>query len=154
MQPFCPNEISPMGNSGCLPRGKPAATESRYPTYGACWVFECFRNAPNSDMDYGIFNAHTDVNACDCTRGCADTVSESALKVDSGRKIPCRTGESNLRLRHAGPMLNKLSCIPTHSSVLIAVEHMMLYAAEHTFLIKTNKETNKKTAPRPTAVCD
>ena len=27
------------GKSGCLPRGKPAATESRYPTYGACWVF-------------------------------------------------------------------------------------------------------------------
>ena len=22
-----------------FPRGKPAATESRYPTYGACWVF-------------------------------------------------------------------------------------------------------------------
>ena len=29
--------------------------------------------------------------------GCADTVRESVLKVDSGRKIPCRTGESNLR---------------------------------------------------------
>ena len=24
---------------------------------------------PNSDMDYRIFNVHTDVNACDCTRG-------------------------------------------------------------------------------------
>ena len=31
--------ISPMRNSGCSPRGKPAATESRYPTCGACWVF-------------------------------------------------------------------------------------------------------------------
>ena len=30
---------------------------------------------------------------------------ESALKVDSGRKIPCRTGESNLRRRCDGPML-------------------------------------------------
>ena len=48
-------------------------------------------------MDYGIFNVHTDVNAYDCTRGCADTVEKSALKVHSGRKIPCRTGESNLR---------------------------------------------------------
>ena len=37
-------------------------------------------------MDYGIFNVHTDVNTCDCTRGCADTVIESALKVDSGKK--------------------------------------------------------------------
>ena len=54
-------------------RGKPAAIESRYPTYGACWVFSCFHNPPNSDMDYGIFNVRTDVNACDCTRGCTDT---------------------------------------------------------------------------------
>ena len=38
-QLYCPNRISPIGNSGCLPRGKPATTESRYPTYGACWVF-------------------------------------------------------------------------------------------------------------------
>ena len=29
--------------------------------------------------------------------GCTDTVRESALKVDSGRKIPCRTGDSNPR---------------------------------------------------------
>ena len=28
-----------MGNSGCLPFGKPAVTESCYPTYGACWLF-------------------------------------------------------------------------------------------------------------------
>ena len=25
---------------------------------------------------------HTDVNACDCTKGCEDTVGDSALKVD------------------------------------------------------------------------
>ena len=71
--------------------GKPAATESRYTTYSACWVFSCFHNPPNFDMDYGIFNVHTHVNACDCTRGCTDTGRESALKADSGRKIPCRT---------------------------------------------------------------
>ena len=29
--------------------------------------------------------------------GCTDTVRESALKADSGRKIPCRTGDSNPR---------------------------------------------------------
>ena len=45
-------------------------------------------------------NVRTDVNACECARGCMDTVRESALKVDSGRKIPCRTGESNLRQLH------------------------------------------------------
>ena len=105
LQLYCPDGIFPMGNSGCLLRGKPAATGSRYPTYSPCSVFECFLNPPNSDMDYGIFNMHTDVNACDCTRGCTDTLRESALKVDSGRKIPCRTGESNLRQRRDGPML-------------------------------------------------
>ena len=31
--------ITPMGNSGGLPRGKPAATELHYPTYVACWMF-------------------------------------------------------------------------------------------------------------------
>ena len=56
-------------------------------------------------MDYGIFNVRTDINARDCTRGCTDTVRESAVKFDSGRKIPCRTGELNLRERHDGPML-------------------------------------------------
>ena len=39
-------------------------------------------------------------------------VTESALKVDSGRKIPRRTGESNQRQRRAGPTLYQLSYIP------------------------------------------
>ena len=39
-------------------------------------------------------------------------VKESALKVDSGRKIPCCTGESNQRQRRAGPTLYQLSYIP------------------------------------------
>ena len=60
-------------------------------------------------MNYGIFNVHTDVNACDCTWGCTDTVTGSALKVDSGRKITRCTGESKLRLRLAGPMFYQLS---------------------------------------------
>ena len=67
-------------------------------------------------MDYRIFNVRTDVNACDCTRGCTDTVRESALKVDSGRKIPCRSRESNLRRRRDGPMLYRLSFIPNANS--------------------------------------
>ena len=102
---YCPSGISPIGISGCFPRGKPAATESCYPTYCACSMFWCFYNPPNSDMTYRIFNVRTDVNACDCTRGCTDTRRESALKVDSGRKIPCRTGESNVSQRSAGPTL-------------------------------------------------
>ena len=46
--------------------------------------------------------------------GCVRThVRESALKVDSGRKIPCRTGDSNLPQRRAGPTLYQPSYIPT-----------------------------------------
>ena len=63
-------------------------------------------------MDYGIFNVRTNLNACNCTRGCTDTVEKSALKVDSGRKVPCCTGESNLCWQRAGPMLYQLSYIP------------------------------------------
>ena len=43
---------------------------------------------------------------------CTDTVRESALKVDSGRKIPCRTEELNLPQRRAGSTLYQLSYIP------------------------------------------
>ena len=97
-----------MGNSGCLPGGKPGATESRYATYVACWVFPCFHNPPNSDMDYGILNVRTDVNVYDCTRGCTDTVRESALKVDwEKNSLPHRGFEST-----SGPMLYQLSYIP------------------------------------------
>ena len=60
---------------------------------GACWVCLCCHNPPNSDMDNRIFIVRTDVNACDCTRRCTNTESESVLKVDSGKKIPFRTGE-------------------------------------------------------------
>ena len=68
-------------------------------------------------MDNGIFNARIYVNACDCARGCMDTVRESGQKVDSGKKIPCRTGNSNLLQRLAGPMLYQLSYIPTSTCV-------------------------------------
>ena len=68
---------------GLLSRGKPATTESRNTTYGACRVFQCFHNPPNRDKECRIFKVRTDVNACDCTQGCKDTVRESAPKVDS-----------------------------------------------------------------------
>ena len=75
-----------------------------------------------SHVDYRIFNVDTDVNACYCTQGCTDTVRESALKVDpKKKKIPCRTGESNLRRRRAGPMLYQLSYIPTLMRVRAAI---------------------------------
>ena len=83
-------------------------------------------------MDYGVFNVRTDVNVCNCTRRCTDTIRESALKAVSGRKIPCRTGESNLRRRRAGPMLYQLSYIPTTSRANLFF-----------FLLFIRKELNK-----------
>ena len=44
--------------------------------------------------------------------GSMNTMREHALKVDSGRKIPCLTEESNLRRRRAGSTLYQLSYIP------------------------------------------
>ena len=73
-----------MGNAGCLPRGKPASRGTQSTVHAGC--FKCFYIPPNSDVDYGIFNVRTDVNTCDFTRGCTDTVKEPALEVDSRRK--------------------------------------------------------------------
>ena len=56
-------------------------------------------------MDYGMCNVRTDVNAYNYTRGRRNTLRESVLKVDFERKMPCRTGESNLRRRLDSPML-------------------------------------------------
>ena len=62
-----------------------------------------------------------DVNACGCARGCTDNVWESAHKFDSGRKISCRTGESNLPQRRAGPTLSQLSYIPAPFTVFQSI---------------------------------
>ena len=105
-----------MGNIRVAFPGESQLRQSRatQPTmHAGCFVVVvcvCLHNPPNSDMDDRIFNVHTYVKACDCTRGCTgtDTVRESALKVD-----PWKIGDSNLRHRRAGPTLNQLSYIPT-----------------------------------------
>ena len=88
----------------------PQSSNSLFYCFGACWVWLCCNNPPNSDMDYIIFDVRTDVNASDCTWGCTDTDREPALKVDC-------TGELNLHQRCDGPMLYQLSYIPSHSLV-------------------------------------
>ena len=50
-----------------------------------------------------------------------NAVRESAPKVDTIRKIPCRTGESNLPQRRAGPTLYQLSYIPALVAVVVVV---------------------------------
>ena len=48
-------------------------------------------------------------------------VRESALKVDSGRKIPFRTGEWSLHQWSAGRTLCQLSYIPAQLKVLVSI---------------------------------
>ena len=52
-----------------FPGSKPAVTKSCYPTYDAYWVFQCFHNPLNSDMDYRIFNVDPDVKHVVTHRG-------------------------------------------------------------------------------------
>ena len=51
----------------------------------------------------------TDVKACGCTWGCTDTMRKSALKVDSGTRIPCHTRKLKLHQWRAGQALYPLS---------------------------------------------
>ena len=52
--------------------------------HAGCFSF--FHNTPNSDKNYGIFNVRTHVNACNCTRGCRDTVESLHWKLILGEK--------------------------------------------------------------------
>ena len=61
-----------------------------------CSIFLCPNNGTWLPV-FGNFNIGTADDVCDCTQGCTDTVKEPALEADSGRKIPCRTGDSNPR---------------------------------------------------------
>ena len=58
-------------------------------------------------------------------------VRECTLKVDSGKKIPPRTGESNLRQRRAGPTLYELSYIRTPVSSLAFSEWFAMKKGQH-----------------------
>ena len=71
-------------------------------------------------MDYRIFKP---AHRCECmwlhTGGCTDTVRWSALEVDSGKKIPCRSGESNLPQWCAGLTPYLPSYIPSWLAVTL-----------------------------------
>ena len=84
------------GNSGRLTRVRlQQPQEQRYlpiPT-SSCSIFVC----PNSGI-YCCQRLGFLTSAQMLYGGCTDTVRESALNVDSRRKILCRTGDSNPRL--------------------------------------------------------
>ena len=65
-------------------------------------------------MDYRIINARTDIDACMGVYGHRKRVcTESWLQENN----PCRTGESNLPQRRAGPTLYQLSYTPSGTSL-------------------------------------
>ena len=109
---------APMGNSGCFAPGKGSWDRVVLPNLqcmlgGFCVVF--------FSISIILWTLTWTTGSLTCAqmlmhaiahRGCTDTVRECALKADTGRKISCRTGESNLRQRRAGPTLYQLSYIP------------------------------------------
>ena len=83
---YCPNDISPMGNSGCFPWGKPAATTVHAGYFSVSIIHQTLTWTTGSLMCAQILmhaNAH---------RGVWTHLRKSALKVDSHRKIPCALG--------------------------------------------------------------
>ena len=60
------------GKFGLPSQGKASCNRVALPNLG-CMLVVCFHNPPNIDMYYRTFNVCTDVNACDCARGCTDT---------------------------------------------------------------------------------
>ena len=68
--------------------------EQCYPFLSVCAVFLCIQTMGWLPI-FGIFNVCINVSACDCTLGHMYIITESALTVDSGRKITCCTEESN-----------------------------------------------------------
>ena len=73
--------------------------EQLYPFLSVCAVFSCVQTMVWLPV-FGIFNVCAQMIMlmhAIAHGGCTETVRESALEVDSGRKIPCCTGDSNPR---------------------------------------------------------
>ena len=91
--------IVPCGKFGSPYPGKAQQPrEQRYLFLPVCAVISCVQTMVWLPV-FGIVNVRKGVtDACDTAHGdCMDIVRESALEVDCGRKIPCRTGDSNPR---------------------------------------------------------
>ena len=70
--------------------------EQPYPFLSVCGVFSCVHTMAWLPV-FGIFDTLTDEMMMHAVAhaGCSDTERESALEVDSGRKMLCCTGGSN-----------------------------------------------------------
>ena len=113
-------DISTMRNSGRLPQGKSAATESRYSTLITYNVYagrvcSCFHNPPNSDMDY-LYRAYVIILMRAFTQAELDTPLESQHnKLVLGKTLtnyscaPEADGDRTSGLSISGPTLYQLS---------------------------------------------
>ena len=60
--------------------------EQHYPFLQGCSIFVCVQIMVWLPV-FGIFSACMHGDACNCTQGSADTVTESTLEVDPGEKF-------------------------------------------------------------------
>ena len=76
-----------------------------------------------SKQCYSCQYAYTDADACHRSRGNTSAIRQSALKMDSGRKVPCHTRESDWRQHCAWPFGQLSQSTPlkgNHYNVLFA----------------------------------
>ena len=128
LQPYYPNMISLMGISARLPQGSQLRqSRATQPTvHPGCLSVSIIHRSPTWTTG-PLTCAQMSMHAI--ARGGVGTHlrKESALKVDPERKIPCRTGESNLCQRRAGPTLYRMSYIPTlPASSLLAIRNYQM----------------------------
>ena len=64
LQPYCPFEISPIGNSSCWESWLRQSRTTQPMVHAGCSSVSMIHQ---TDMDCRIFNMSTDVNACGCT---------------------------------------------------------------------------------------
>ena len=79
-----------------LPGKAQQLQEQRYPFLSVCAVFSCIRQWYDCQCSVFLTSAQMLMHATS-HEGCTDTVRQSALEVDSGRKIPCLTWDTNVR---------------------------------------------------------
>ena len=115
LQLYCPNGISPMGNLGCFPQGKPAAQScATQPTVHA-WCFSVSRIHHTLIWTTGSLTCAQMLMHEIAHRGIWTNIRESALKVDCGGKIPCHTTELSLHQWHDSLMLYQwATSLPMH----------------------------------------
>ena len=90
---FC----GPCGKFGLPYLGKvQQLQEQHYPFLQMCVIFLCVQTMVWLPM-FGTLNVFTDADACDCAQGLYGHCRRvwTRWEVDSGRKIPCHTGDSN-----------------------------------------------------------